>query len=194
MPDSVADGGVPERSPKLMDQARRVMRTRHVAKRTEEAYLAWIHRYLLFLRERNGQWVHPLAAGNDGVNQFLTHLAVDRNVAASTQNQALSALLFLYSKVLKTEVKFDAVRAKPSTRLPVVLTPTEVRAILDQIPPGPRRTMVAIMYGAGLRVMEVCRLRVKDVDFERKQITSSKPVRISALSRNSSATPISPPP
>jgi integron integrase len=156
--------------PKLMEQAKTIMRTMHVAKRTEEAYLGWIYRYLLFLKDRHGKWTHPETAGSAGVNDFLSHLAVDRNVAASTQNQALSALLFLYSKVLKSELKLDAIRAKKSERLPVVLTPSEVRSILDQIPDGPRKTMVSIMYGAGLRVMEVCRLRVKDIDFERKQI------------------------
>ncbi len=170
MQDSTYPGAMPAPKPRLMDEAKAVMRTMHVAKRTEEAYLGWIYRYLIFLRDQHGTWTHPLKAGSDGVNQFLTHLAVIRNVAASTQNQALSALLFLYTKVLKSELKLDAIRAKRSERLPVVLTPNEVRSILDQMQPGPRRTMVAIMYGAGLRVMEVCRLRVKDIDFDRRQI------------------------
>jgi site-specific recombinase XerD len=104
------------------------------------------------------------------VNEFLTHLAVDRSVAASTQNQALSALLFLYTKVLKLEIKFDAIRAKRPEKMPVVLSPSEVARILENIASPTKQLMGYLMYGAGLRVMETCRLRVKDIDFERKQL------------------------
>ncbi len=122
-------------------------------------------------RQQHGQWVHPNLLGNAEVNTFLTSLAVDRNVSASTQNQAFSAILFLYSKVLKSEIKIDAVRAKRFEHLPVVLTATEVMSILNAIPGKPKKLMCSIMYGAGLRLMEVCRLRVKDIDFDRRQIT-----------------------
>ncbi len=156
-------------SPLLRD-VRSKMRALHVAKRTEVAYMAWIFRFLVFHKDRAGQWVHPLNLGNDDINAFLTHLAVDRNVSASTQNQALSALLFLYVKVLQSDVKFDAIRANRPKQLPVVLSIAEVQEILAAIPPGPHYTIACLMYGSGLRVMEACRLRVKDIDFARKQI------------------------
>jgi hypothetical protein len=95
---------------KLIEQVRRTARTLHVAKRTEEAYVGWISRYLIYHRDQQGKWVHPLELGSTAVNEFLSHLAVERRVAASTQNQALSALLFLYVKILKSEIKIDAVR------------------------------------------------------------------------------------
>jgi integron integrase len=155
---------------KLIDQVRRIARTLHVAKRTEEAYVGWISRYLIHHRNLHGKWIHPLELGSTAVNEFLSHLAVERQVAASTQNQALSALLFLYVKVLKSEIKIDALRAKRSSKLPVVLSPAEVAKILDAIEPRPKRVMCCLMYGAGLRLMEACRLRIKDIDFDRKQI------------------------
>ncbi|MEQ1830460.1 MAG: integron integrase [Pirellula sp.] len=105
------------------------------------------------------------------INEFLTSLAVDRKVAASTQNQALSALLFLYTKVLKIQIKFDAERAQMPSRLPVVMTPLEVKQVLLQIPRGPYRIIVGLFYGSGMRLMDACRLRVKDIDVERRQIT-----------------------
>lgn len=157
-------------NPKLEDQVRNLMRVRHMSKRTEEAYVQWILRYVRFLKDRTGDWVHPAEAGSEEVNAFLTMLAVERNVAASTQNQALSAIVFLYSQVLKSEVRLEAVRAQRPVRLPVVLSRDEVRALIQQVPPGPLRTMAGLMYGSGLRVMEACRLRVKDVDFARQQI------------------------
>jgi site-specific recombinase XerD len=138
--------------------------------RTEEAYCQWIERFLRFHKEQAGQWRHPAEMGSDEINVFLTHLAVDGKVAASTQNQALSALLFLYTKVLKLQTTIDAVRAKRPERLPVVLSVEEVRRLLAAIPVGPVRLMAGLMYGAGLRVMECCRLRMKDVDFDRRQI------------------------
>jgi len=155
---------------KLIEQVRHTMRTLHVAKRTEEAYVSWIARYLIFHRDRRGEWVHPSLLGSSGINEFLTYLAVDRRVAASTQNQALSALLFLYSKILKSEIQIDAVRAKRPSKLPVVLSTVEVAKILACVQPTPKRLMCSLMYGGGLRLMEACRLRIKDVDFDRKQI------------------------
>lgn len=146
------------------------MRALHVAKRTEEAYLSWIYRFLKFNKEKQGQWVHPQALGNDEINEFLTSLAVDRNVAASTQNQALSALLFLFTKVLQSNIKFDAVRAKRPKQLPAVLSIQEVKELLDAMPPGLFHVMASLMYGSGMRLMEVCRLRIKDLDFQRMQI------------------------
>ena len=148
--------------PRLLDQVRGLMRARHMSIRTEEAYVRWIVQYLTFYKERRGAWVHPSELGNHDINQFLTWLAVQGKVSASTQNQALSALLFLYSQVLKLEIEFDAVRAKKPARLPVVLSVDEVRRVLCAIPEGPYRIMAGLMYGGGLRLMEVCRLRVKD--------------------------------
>ena len=96
----------------LISQVRRLARTMHIAKRTEEAYVGWITRFLVYHRDLNGAWIHPIQLGSPEVNAFLSHLAVERKVAASTQNQALSALLFLFTKVLKVDIKFDAIRAK----------------------------------------------------------------------------------
>ncbi len=156
--------------PQLVERVRREMRTRHMSIRTEEAYVQWITRFLRFHKEKAGQWIHPSELGNNDINEFLSSLAVEGNVAASTQNQALSALLFLYRQVLDVEIKFDAVRAKKPQRLPVVLSIDEVRSLLCKIPEGPYRLMAGLMYGAGMRLMEVCRLRIKDVDFDRRQI------------------------
>ena len=107
---------------------------------------------------------------SDHINDFLTSLAVDRNVAASTQNQALSAILFLFKDVLKFKVEFDAVRAKKPKRVPTVLSVDEVRSVLQAIPEGPFRLMAGLMYRSGLRMMETCRLRIKDIDFSREQL------------------------
>ncbi|MFO0067547.1 MAG: phage integrase N-terminal SAM-like domain-containing protein [Pirellulaceae bacterium] len=141
----------PSKEPKLQDQLRHKMRMLHVAKRTEEAYIAWIYRYLCFARNLHGQWIHPSQLSDREINAFLTHLAVDRKVAASTQNQALAALLFLYKKFLGTELQLDAVRAKPSHKLPVVLSPFEVATVLRLIPANPQHTIASLLYGAGLR-------------------------------------------
>ncbi|MDX1944409.1 MAG: integron integrase [Pirellulaceae bacterium] len=169
MPNSAYSELVPKSS-KLLTQVRNLIRTLHLSIRTEEAYCQWIERFLRFHKDLAGQWRHPAEMGSDEINAFLTHLAVERNVAASTQNQAFSALLFLYTKVLKQEVRIDAVRAKRPERLPVVLSTEEVRRVLAEVAEGPVRLMAGLMYGAGLRVMECCRLRVKDVDFERRQV------------------------
>ena len=159
----------PQKSP-LLEEVRQLMRLRHRSIRTEDSYLRWIEEFLRFEKDRSGQWRHPREMGNDEINRYLTYLAVERRVAASTQSQAFSALLFLFRQVLKMEIKLDAVRAQRPERLPVVLSVDEVRRVLHEVPQGPFRLMTGLMYGAGLRLMECCRLRTKDIDFERRQI------------------------
>ena len=155
----------PQRPMKLLDQVRQKLRLLHYAIRTEEAYVDWIRRYILFHHKR-----HPRDMGGREVEVFLTHLAVEGHVAVSTQNQALAALLFLYRKVLDIELpRLDAVRASRPKRLPVVLSTGEVRDVLDRMT-GVSRLLAELMYGSGLRLLEACRLRVKDIDFARGQI------------------------
>jgi integron integrase len=141
-------------------------RARHYSRRTEDAYIDWIKRFIVFHGTR-----HPADMGAPELTAFLTSLAVRRNVAPSTQNQALSALLFLYRRVFAVDLPWldDVVRARKPARLPVVLTPNEVRRLLDGLD-GASRLMAATMYGTGMRLLECCRLRVKDVDFERRHI------------------------
>jgi integron integrase len=145
---------------------RAAVRTRHYTRRTEEAYIAWIRRYIFFHGKR-----HPAELGGPEVTRFLSSLAVESRVAASTQNQALSALLFLYRDVLAVDLPWldGIVRAKRPQRLPVVLTRDEVRAVFQRLEGAPR-LMACLLYGAGLRVLECCRLRVQDVDFATNQI------------------------
>ena len=152
--------------PRLLDRAREALRVRHYSRRTEEAYVAWIRRYIFFHGKR-----HPAELGGPDVTRFLSALAVEGHVAASTQNQALSALLFLYRDVLGVELPWldDIVRAKRPERLPIVLSRDEVRALIHRLDGAPR-LMACLLYGAGLRVMECCRLRVQDVDFGSNQI------------------------
>ena len=152
--------------PRLLDRVRQALQARHGSRRTEKAYVAWIRRFIIFHGKR-----HPAEMGAAEITQFLTSLAVEGNVAASTQNQALSALLFLYRHVLEQELPWldGVVRAKRAARLPVVLTREEVRAILRQLQ-GPPRLMAILLYGAGLRLLECAHLRVKDVDFAANQI------------------------
>ena len=152
--------------PRLLDRVRAAVRARHYSRRTEEAYVAWIRRYIFFHGKR-----HPAEMSAPEISRFLTSLAVDHKVAASTQNQALSALLFLYRAVLDIDVPWmdDLVRARRPERLPVVLTRDEVRAVLQRLT-GPTRLMAYLLYGAGVRLLECCRLRVQDVDFEASQI------------------------
>jgi integron integrase len=154
------------RKPKLLDQVRECCRVRHMALKTEYAYVGWIRRFILFHHKR-----HPMEMGEKEVTEFLTHLAVAGHVAASTQNQALSALLFLYRNVLKREFGWldSVVRAKKPKRLPVVFSPEEAMAVLRQLQ-GVRWLMGVLLYGAGLRLEECLRLRVKDLDFERRQV------------------------
>ena len=160
----VGPAGAPK--PRLLDRVREAIRARHYSRRTEKAYVAWIRRYILFHGKR-----HPLEMGGPEVTRFLTSLAVEGHVAGSTQNQALSALLFLYREVLAQELPWldDIVRAKRTARLPVVLTRDEVRAVIRQLR-GVHRLMAILLYGAGLRLLEAARVRVKDVDFARNQI------------------------
>jgi integron integrase len=158
----------------LLDQVRARIRLLHHAWATEEAYVAWIKRYLLF-HKHGDHWRHPAEMGTAEVEQFLTHLAVERRVSASTQNQAFSALLFLYQQVLEIPLeRIDSLRARRDKRLPVVLSRGEVKQLLDGLAALPTREpyalMARLMYGTGMRVMECCRLRVKDVDFERGQL------------------------
>jgi integron integrase len=156
-----------ERKPKLLDQVRDAIRTRHYSWRTEQTYIQWIKRFIFFHDKK-----HPLAMGEQEVTQFLSALAVEKHVSASTQSQALSALLFLYRDVLKQELPWlqDVVRAKRPQRLPVVLSRAEVRDLLNHLQ-GEKWLMATLLYGTGLRLMECLRLRVKDVDFARNQIT-----------------------
>jgi integron integrase len=146
---------------------RDAIRLKHYSIRTEQAYTDWIKRFILFHKKR-----HPSEMAELEVTEFLTHLARDQNVAASTQNQALSALLFLYKEVLKQEIGWlDQVeRAKKPAKLPVVLSPNEVRRLLGELS-GTVRLMASLLYGSGLRLMECVRLRVKDIDFAYAQIT-----------------------
>jgi integron integrase len=149
-----------------LDQVRDAIRLKHYSIRTEEAYVNWIRRFILFHGKR-----HPKDMGGPEIEAFLTHLAVEGHVAASTQNQALSALLFLYRDVLHQELNYpiDAVRAKPSQHLPAVLTKDEVRQVIAQIS-GIHQLQAKLLYGSGLRLLECLRLRVKDLDFERRAI------------------------
>jgi integron integrase len=147
--------------PRLLDRVRAAIRTRHYSRRTEEAYVGWIRRYILHYHKK-----HPAAMGADEVNAFLTHLAVAGNVSASTQAQALSALVFLYRQVLDDPLPWldDIVRATRPRRLPVVLSRDEVSALLGQLQ-GTPRLVASVLYGGGLRLLEALRLRVKDIDF-----------------------------
>jgi integron integrase len=152
---------------KLLDQYREALRTKHYSHRTEETYLAWVRQYILYHHKR-----HPREMGVAEINQFITHLAVEKNFAASTQNQALSAVLFLYRHVLNLELDETALTAlRPSRpkRVPTVLSKTEAKAVIENMD-GIYRLMAQIMYGSGLRLFEVLRLRVKDIDFDNHQI------------------------
>jgi integron integrase len=150
---------------RLVDVVRDALRTQNYAYRTEKTYLHWIKQYVRFLKP-----VHPREAGVDDVKRFLTYLAVDRGVTSSTQNQALAALLFLYKLYNIQLGELDIVRAKKSSWLPTVLTHDEAVRVIEQLK-GQYRIMAQLMYGGGLRLMEVLRLRVKDVDFDTRTIT-----------------------
>jgi integron integrase len=150
----------------LFQRVRGAIRTRHLSRNTEAAYVLWIRRYLRFVSPHD-----PRAPRPDDLRAFLTSLAIDHEVAASTQNQALSALLFLYRDALQQELPWlaDVVRAKRPLRLPVVLTRNEVSALLSRTT-GTPSLMLQLLYGTGIRLLECCRLRVKDLDFSRKEI------------------------
>lgn len=154
------------RPPKLIDQLREALRLRHYSRRTEQTYCHWVKRYIFFHK-----MCHPKEMAEQEINAFLTHLAVKEKVSASTQNQALSALLFLYRHVLGREVgnRGEVIRARKPTRLPVVMTRDEVKAVLANLS-GDKWLMASLMYGAGLRLMECLRLRVQDIDFSRNEI------------------------
>lgn len=143
--------------PRLFEEVRNVMLFKHYSIRTEEAYLGWMRRFIIFHGKR-----HPETLGAEEVRSFLTALAVERKVAAPTQNQALSALLFLYQQVLKKEIGWlgDVERAQRPTKLPVVCTPEEAQAVLHEVRGGMTRLMAHLLYGSGLRLMECVRLRV----------------------------------
>jgi len=158
---------MPSAQPKLLDQVRERIRTMHYSIRTEEAYVDWIRRFILFHQKR-----HPAEMGKEEIEAFLTYLAVKRHVAASTQSQAKAALLFLYQKILKQEVDWlkDVVAAKQPQRLPTVLTVDEVRTLLARLE-GVHWLIASLLYGSGLRILEACRLRVLDLDFKMHQLT-----------------------
>jgi len=152
---------------RLIPAARRVMRTKHLSRLTEEAYVRWIVRYVRFHGMR-----HPRVLGEQEMREFLSHLATEQNVSSSTQSQALAALLFLYLEVLRDPAPWlaDVIRARRPHRLPVVMTREEVRAVLGKMG-ATSRLVATLLYGSGLRLMEALRLRVKDIDFEMNQIT-----------------------
>jgi integron integrase len=173
---------------KFMEQCREVMRFKQLARRSEETYLQWIKRFILFHRKKiaphpgplpiaarrgGGEWIwrHPKDMGALEVRGFLTHLAAERKVSASTQNQALNALLFLYREVLGVKMEWveDFERARRPERMPVVLSRKELQALLEQLS-GVHGLIVRLLYGTGMRLLEGLRLRVKDLDFERNQI------------------------
>jgi integron integrase len=161
------DEGGAAKPPKLLDQLRQAIRTRHYSVRTEKAYVQWVRRFILFHGKR-----HPREMGAAEVRAFLTHLAVQEHVAAATQNQALSALLFLYRELLERDaldLEEGAVRARRSLHLPVVFSVAQARAVLAELS-GVYRLMGSLLYGSGLRLMECVRLRVKDLDLERFEI------------------------
>jgi integron integrase len=161
----------PPQAPRLLDRVRDAVRARHYSLRTEEAYVAWTRRYVLFHKKR-----HPQEMGEAEINAFLSDLAVRQRVSASTQNQALSALLFLYRRVLQKELGplDNLVRARRSVRLPTVLTVAEVRSVVGHLQ-GTPRLIVLLLYGTGMRLLECLRLRVKDVEFAFHRIVVRQP-------------------
>lgn len=169
---------------KLLDRVRDRIQVKHYSYRTEETYVQWIKWFILFHNK-----LHPREMGGDEVNAFLTHLAVSENVAASTQNQALSAILFLYREVLELELglNLDAVRAKRPRNLPTVLTVTETLEILNNLT-GAYQIIAKLLYGSGLCLNEALQLRVKDIDFAQQQIivrdSKGMESRVTMLPRN----------
>jgi integron integrase len=162
----IPQGPAPAQPPRLLDRVRAAIRLRHYSLRTEEVYAQWVRRFILFHNKR-----HPLEMGAAEINQFLTHLAVEGHVSASTQNQAFSALLFLYQNVLEVDPGQIAgvVRANRPQRLPVVLNRDEVRAVLAALHGAPH-SLGLLLYGAGLRLLDGLRLRVHDLDWQRNEV------------------------
>jgi len=158
--------GVPG-PPRLLHQVSHAIRVRHYSRRTEEAYVGWIRRFIIFNGKR-----HPATMGEPEITRFLSWLAVERKVSAGTQTQALSAILFLYKEVLRQEIGWlqNVVRAKTPRRLPVVLARDEVRDVMRRLD-GPVWLVAALLYGSGLRLLEGLRVRVKDMDFGGNQLT-----------------------
>jgi integron integrase len=171
---AVIDGGLNSKvappptgqQPKLLDQVRLAIRTRHYSPKTEDSYVHWIKRFIFFHNKR-----HPAEMAEPEIARFLSNLAAESRVSGSTQNQALNALLFLYRQVLEKEIGYvnGVVRAKKGPRLPVVLTRAEIQSLLNHLT-GTEKIMATLLYGAGLRLMDCCRLRVKDIDFSQNQI------------------------
>lgn len=161
MPEQAAE------NPRLLDQLRDRIRVMHYSLRTEQAYLQWVKRYILFHGKR-----HPVEMGKEEVEAFLTSLAVERHVSASTQGQALAAILFLYKEVLGQELPWltDVTRAKKPVRLPVVLSRSELQDLLQCIDDLLMDLIIRLLYGSGMRLLEALRLRVKDVEFSRNEI------------------------
>ncbi len=162
------ESGAPSAAqPRLLDQIRHTIRIRHLSFETEKAYVFWAKKFILFHNKR-----HPKEMGQEEVTRFLSYLATHRNVAAATQNQALAAILFLYKEVLKVPLPWidDVVRAKRPKRLPVVLTQDETKTIIAKLS-GIKWLVVSMLYGSGLRQKECLRLRVKDVDLARCEVT-----------------------
>lgn len=153
--------------PKLLDQVRNLMRLRHLSHKTERAYVSYIREYILFHDKK-----HPKEMGVNEIREYLTHLAVEKNVAASTQNVAFNAILFLYKQVLEIDLPLidGVLRAKKPQRLPAVFTPNEAKSIIAELE-GTTHLIVSLLYGSGMRLTEVLRLRVKDIDFEMMNIT-----------------------
>jgi integron integrase len=163
---NLSDKNTTAKPPKLLDQVRDKLRVKHYSIRTEQTYIDWIKRYIFFHGKR-----HPKGMGASDIESFLTHLAVAGKVSASTQNQAKSALLFLYREVLEIQLPWldKVTQAKAPKRLPVVLTISEVQSVLSRLS-GTHALIASLLYGGGMRLMEAVRLRVKDVDFARHEI------------------------
>ena len=153
--------------PRLLEQVRRALCARQYSPRTVQCYTAWVRRYVMYHNK-----LHPSELGHDDIKRFLSYLANELRVSASSYNQAMSALLFLYREVIRVDLTWieGITPVKRPPRIPVVLTPAEVRLILERMT-GVSRLMASLLYGSGLRLMECCRLRVKDIDFERGEIT-----------------------
>ena len=151
----------------LLEKMRAEIRLLHYSLRTEQSYVHWVKRFILYQNKR-----HPAEMGEREVTGYLTHLAVDRKVSASTQNQALSAILFLYKHVLGIKLEWldEVIRAKRPRHLPIILTRKEIGALLDEIP-GTNGLIARLLYGTGMRKMECLRLRIQDMDFSYRQIT-----------------------
>ena len=162
MPISTTD-----KKPKLLTQLSQAIRSRHYSRKTEATYIRWIKRFIFFHHVR-----HPKDMAEPEINAFLTHLAVKEHVSASTQNQALCAIIFLYKYVLNRKIGDigEVIRAKQSRYIPVVMTKDEVKAVVGNLT-GDKKLMISLMYGTGLRLMECLRLRVQDIDFGRNEIT-----------------------